>query len=79
METKLSQVLAAMDAEDWTKALSIASKFADLGDQKADIRRAQSCLLSPSFYVQIGLEPSQIFEAGKRAMKARFEPMRARA
>lgn len=73
METKLSKVLAAMDAGDWARAFSIASKFARLGSQKAEIMRAQSALLSPDFYRQLGLDPSAVIEIGKKAMRARFE------
>ncbi len=79
METKLSQVLAAMDADDWTRAFSIASKFGRLGDQKPEIMRAQSALLKPDFYRQLGRDPATIIEAGKIAMRARFEPMRQEA
>jgi hypothetical protein len=79
METKLSKVLAAMDTGDWQRAFSIASKFGRLGDQGADIMRAQSAILNPSFYRQMGRDPSAIVEAGKQAMRARFEPMRGEA
>ncbi len=76
METKLSQVLAAMAAGDWRRAFSIASKFGDLGAQKEQIMRAQSALNNPSFYRQIGRDPKAAFEAGKEALRARFEPTR---
>jgi hypothetical protein len=75
-ETKLSRVLAAMDAGEWERAFSIASKFGRLGDGKAPIMRAQSALLNGDFYRQIGMCPEGIIEAGKSAMRARFEPMR---
>lgn len=77
METKLSKVLAAMDAGDWLRAFSIASKFGDLGKQKAEIMRAQSALNNPDFYRQLGKDAAEIVEAGRTAMRARFEPMRA--
>lgn len=79
METKLSKVLEAMDADDWRRAFSIASKFGRLGAQEEAIMRAQSALLKPGFYRQLGRCPSEIIEAGKVAMRARFEPMRGAA
>lgn len=76
MKSKLSQVLEAMDADDWRKAFSIASKFSDLGEQRAAITRAQSAILKPDFYRQLGYMPADIIKQGKAAMRERFEPMR---
>jgi hypothetical protein len=78
MQTKLSQVLAAMDSGDWRKAFSIASKFGDLGTQKEAITRAQSAINNPSFYRQIGRDPDEAIKAGGAAMRERFEAMRNR-
>lgn len=78
METKLSKVLAAMDAGDWTRAFSIASKFGRLGDAKEAITRAQSAIHNPGFYEQLGQSPETVIDAGKSAMRARFETMRAK-
>jgi hypothetical protein len=78
LTTKLSQVLAAMDVGDYRKAISIASKFHDLGPQKAAITRLQSLFLSESLYAQLGLDRHRIIEDGKNALVARFEPMRKR-
>jgi hypothetical protein len=63
----------AVAAGDWPRAFSIASKFARLGSQKAAIMRAQSAALSPGFYRGLGRDPAGIIEAGKAAMRARFE------
>lgn len=76
MQTKLSKVLAAMDAGDWPKAFSIASKFGDLGAQRVAITRAQTAIHNPNFYRQLGKDNATIIEEGKAAMRARFEPMR---
>ena len=78
-QTKLSQVLAAMDAGDWRKAVSIASKFGSLGKQREAITRAQAVLNFPRLYEQMGRDPARIVEAGKAAMRERFEAMRERA
>jgi hypothetical protein len=76
LQTKLSQVQAAMHAGDWPRAFSIASKFARLGPQKAAIMRAQAARLSPSLYRQLGRDPAAVVEEGKVAMRERFEAMR---
>ena len=70
--TKLATVRAAMIAGDWRKALSVASKFSRLGRQKAAIMRAQSALLSPAFYAQLGFAADAVLEAGKAALRERF-------
>ncbi len=71
--TKLPQVQAAMAAQDWPRAFSIASKFARLGPQRGAILRAQSAALSPVFYRGLGRDPAAIIEVGKAAMRERFE------
>jgi len=79
MVTKLSKVLAAMDAGDWRKAFSIASKFGNLGKQAERIMRAQSAINNPDFYRQIGRNPEIAIEEGEAAMRERFGPMRNRS
>ena len=74
--TKLAQVQAAMAAQDWPRAFSIASKFARLGPQRAAIMRAQAARLSPGFYRGLGRDPTAIIEAGKAALRERFEAKR---
>jgi hypothetical protein len=76
LQTKLAQVQAAMAAQDWPRAFSIVSKFARLGPQRAAIMRAQAARLSPDFYRGLGRDPAAIIEAGKAAMRERFEAMR---
>jgi hypothetical protein len=74
-QTKLAQLQAAIAAQDWPRAFSIASKFARLGPQRAAIMRAQAARLSPGLYRQLGRDPATIIEAGKAAMRERFEAM----
>ena len=76
MQTKLAQVRAAMAAQDWPRAFSIASKFQRLGPQRAAIMRAQAARLSPGLYRQMGRDPAMVIEEGNAAMRARFEAMR---
>jgi len=71
--TKTAQIRAAMQAGDWGRALSIASKFPQLGPHKAAIMRAQSARLSPGLYEQMGHDPAAVIEAGKAALAARFQ------
>jgi hypothetical protein len=76
VQSKLAQVQAAMRAEDWPRAFSIASKFAHLGPQREAIMCAQAARLSPGFYRGLGQDPAALIEAGKAAMRERFEAMR---
>ena len=76
MQPKLAQVQAAMRAGDWPRAFRIAGKFARLGPHKAAIMRAQAARLSPAFYRGLGCDPAAIIEAGKAALRERFEAMR---
>ena len=75
MQTKLAQVQAAMAAQDWPRAFSIASKFARLGRQRAAIMRVQAARLSPGLYRQMGRDPAALVEEGKAAMRERFEAL----
>lgn len=70
--TKLSQVREAMAAGDWQKAISIAAKFPDLGEHKAEITRAHGAYTNPGFYAQIGKDVEALKEAGKQALKLRY-------
>lgn len=72
MRTKLSILLDAAAAGDWRKAISVASKFHDLGAHKADISRAQMAYTNPRFVVQIGKDVSSCIEAGKSALIVRY-------
>jgi hypothetical protein len=75
LQTKLSKVQAAMAAGDWSRAFSIASKFARLGPQRAAIMRAQAARLSPGFYRGLGRDPAAVIEEGKAALREHFEAM----
>ena len=55
--SKLDQLKLAMEKQNYIKAISIASKFYDLGKQKDPIKKAQDALLVPDFYKQIGKDP----------------------
>lgn len=72
MRTKISEVRAAVAANDWRKALSIAAKFPQLGEHKKAIVTAHECLAHPGFYRQLGKDEAALIEAGKAAMCERY-------
>ena len=72
-ETKLSKLEAAAARGDWPGALRIAAKFADLGEQRAEITRAHECITRPDFYRQLGRDPDVCLEAGIAALKERYD------
>ena len=51
---KIDQLRELMLSERWDEALSLASKFEDLGDHAKEIRMAHGANLSPSMYQQMG-------------------------
>jgi hypothetical protein len=61
-----------MQRGDWRRAIGIASKFYDLGAEKAAIMRAASAFLSPAMYRQMGQDPAALIEAGKQALIRRY-------
>lgn len=70
--TKLSFVIEAMQNDDWAKALSLASKFQDLGPQRQAITRAHGCLSNPRFFSQTCKDMPAAIEAGKQALIDRY-------
>lgn len=70
--TKLSRLRAAAAAGDWSRALSIANRFADLGTHKAEITRAHCAIQNPAFYKQLGQDPATLVAAGIAALKVRY-------
>ena len=72
METKLSQLLTLMRAEQWTEALAVAASFPSLGAHELAIKRAHECGWRASFYRQLGMDPGALKQAGIAALKARY-------
>lgn len=72
MKTKLSILQAHMKAGDWTKAISIASKFPRLGEQRGAILDAQLAITNPNFVRGIKRDPHALIEAGKAALMQRY-------
>lgn len=72
METKLSKLKAAASAGDWQGALRIAARFPQLGDHKADIKRAHEAYENAGFYRQLGRDPDALIAAGIAALQDRY-------
>jgi hypothetical protein len=70
--TKRARLLALMAAGDWRAALSLAAKFADLGDHEEAIRAGHEAMQRPDFQRQIGRDPEAAVAAGIAALKARY-------
>jgi hypothetical protein len=72
MQTKLSQLVALMKAEQWDAAIKFAAKFPDLGDEKANITRAKDAILNPRFYQQLGRDVPALIQEGRAALLRRY-------
>lgn len=68
-QTALSKLQAHMAAGRWDKAISMAVRWGNLGAHKAAITRAQGARVNPGFYRQLGQDPAQLIEAGKKALR----------
>lgn len=71
-ETKISQLRRLMAADDWRRAVSLASKFPRLGDHRGAILDAQMAFTNPRFAQQIGKNPEAMIEAGRAALIAAY-------
>jgi hypothetical protein len=72
MQTKLNQVKAAFDADDFAKAIRIASKFQDLGTQRNAILDANLAITNPRWMRGIGKDIEQSIAAGVEALRIRY-------
>lgn len=72
MTTKLQQVKDAGLSGDWAGALRIASRFYDLGEDQAAIKRAHECMVRPSFYRQLGRDPEAAVQEGIAVLRRRY-------
>jgi hypothetical protein len=69
---KIDLLRAAMETNDWKKALSIAAKFPRLGIYKERIIRGHEAYVNPRFYAQIGKDPRNLIDEGIEALKKRY-------
>lgn len=69
---KIDALRTAMAAEDWRRALAIASRFPRLGCHAGAIRAAHEAVQRPGFQRQLGRDPEGLVEAGKAALRERY-------
>jgi hypothetical protein len=72
MVTKLSQLMAIIEAGEWLAAIKFAAKFPDLGCERDSILRAKDAIHNPDFYRQIKRDPEKLIEAGKSALVRKY-------
>ena len=70
--SKLSKLKEAAAGGNWILAISIASKFHELGAQKDAIMKAREACCRPDFQRQIGRDPAMLIGAGIVAIKVRY-------
>jgi hypothetical protein len=73
MKTKTEMIRRAIEEGQDSKALTIASRLARLGEQRDDIMRAKSAKLSPSLYEQMGYNVPSVIDQGLQAVRQRFQ------
>lgn len=72
METKLSQLIAMMNAGHWDEALKFAGKFPSLGEEKRAITRAREALIRPEFFRALGRDVDAIIAEGREALIRKY-------
>lgn len=72
MQTALARLIKFMQAKDWKRALALAARWHDLGEQKRAIVGAHEALAHPNFYRQLGHDPEAMVQAGIAALLARY-------
>jgi hypothetical protein len=72
MVTKLSQLMAIIEAGEWLAAIKFAAKFPDLGSERDSILRAKDAIHNPDFYRQIKRDPAALIEEGKAALVRKY-------
>jgi hypothetical protein len=72
MKSKVAQIQEAISRGDNKKAISIASKFFDKSEETKIFKSAQSAMLSPDFYRQIGKDPDEMISLAVVKIKEKF-------
>jgi hypothetical protein len=72
MKTKLSILKDHAAAGNWAKALSIAAKFYDLGEQRNAILDAHTAITNPRWTSQMGRNIDSDINNGISALKIRY-------
>lgn len=72
IESKTSKIKNHIEAGDYKKAISIASKFFDKSDRTKLYKQAQSAINNPSFYRQIGKDPDAIINEAIKTLSLEY-------
>ena len=72
MDTKLSAVQAAMQADDWQLAIRLAARFPRLGEHRNAILDAHGAYTNPRFAAQLGRDVEALKTLGRNALVARY-------
>ena len=72
MQTKLSILKNHASTGDWKRAIAIAAKFHDLGEQRNAILDAHIALTNPRWTRGLGKNVDAVISAGILALCARY-------
>ena len=72
MQTKLDTLKAAYNAGDFAKALRIAAKFPQLGNERNAILDAHLAITNPRWVVGIGKDVNTCIAGGVEALRTRY-------
>jgi|TARA_R110000868_G_scaffold58480_1_gene180695 hypothetical protein len=72
MQTKLSQIKQEFADGNFNKAIRIAAKFHDLGDQRNAILDANLAITNPRWMLGLGKDLDQAIAAGINALRIRY-------
>lgn len=72
MDTKLSQIKKNAATGNWAKAINIASKFPDLGEQRNAILDANLAITNPRWVAGLGKDINKSVADGILALKVRY-------
>ncbi len=70
--TKSSAIRAAIAAQDWRRALSLASRLPRLDKHRVAILDGHGAFVRPDWYRQIGKDTGTLIDAGIAALRERF-------
>jgi hypothetical protein len=70
---KIDILVKLMLEEKWDDALSLASKFPELGKHTKAIRMAHDANFNPRFYIQLGKNPEVLRQEGINALIERYD------
>jgi hypothetical protein len=72
MDTKLSAIKQAAAKNHWRKAIAIAAKFPQLGEQRNAILDAHLAFTNPRWIAGLGKDIDACIDGGVAALRARY-------